>query len=275
MGHAGERTSRWLAHAPRPRGLGMAMTWPHAAAALVVEIDRALNMPETAPAHVATACRVAKEFWRWGWRPNKDARVPLAWNPTWMRDSLTEEGIVEAWQLYLQLAKVRTRASDTGSGAVDALADRYRMPDDPEGADAPVWEREGRTYGRRLARLGGTLRRHFLADGGGWRTAADLGEYLGRGGSIIGGRRVGAKLTPAETREYRTLLQQFHGDETAWAQSQQHSGRERPLEIRAVDVGVSPRQSVRRPFPRRERPPHSKRRPWWSQRRLCPHTLPL
>ena len=40
LGHAGERTSRWLAHAPRPRGLGMAMTWPHAAAALVVEVDQ-------------------------------------------------------------------------------------------------------------------------------------------------------------------------------------------------------------------------------------------
>ena len=66
--------------------------------------------------------------------------------------------------------------------------------------------------------------------------AFGLGEYLGRGGRIIGGRRVGAKLTPAESREYRTLLQQFHGDETAWAQSQQHGGRERPLEIRAVDV---------------------------------------
>ena len=51
----------------------------------------ALNMPETAPAHVATASRVAKEFWRWGWRPNDNAHVPLAWNPTWMRDTLNLE----------------------------------------------------------------------------------------------------------------------------------------------------------------------------------------
>jgi hypothetical protein len=65
MGHSGERTSRKLAHAPRPHGLGMAITWAHAAAALVVEMDRAINMPETAPAHVAVASRVAKEFWRW------------------------------------------------------------------------------------------------------------------------------------------------------------------------------------------------------------------
>ena len=177
-------------------------------AALVVEVDRALNMPETAPAHVATANRVAKEFWRWGWRANYNARVPLAWNPTWMRDTLTEDGIIEAWQLYIQIAKVRTRTSNEGSGAVDALADRYRMPTDPEGADAPIWEREGRTYGRRLARLGGTLRRHFLADNGGWRTEKELGEYLGRGGRIVGGRQIRAKLTTAEAREYQTLLQQ-------------------------------------------------------------------
>ena len=241
MGHAGERTSRWLAHAPRPQGLGMAMTWPHAAAALVVEVDRALNMPETAPAHVAIASRIAKEFWRWGWRPNNAARVPLAWNPTWIRDTLTEEGIVEAWQLYLQTAKVRTCTSDGGSGAVDALADRYRKPDDPGGADAPVWEREGRTYGRRLARLGGVLRKHYLAEDGGWRTIADLGEHLGRGGRIVGGRRVGARLTPAEAREYRTLLQQFHPDENEWARTHPHSRRERPPEVRAVGVlGAGP-----------------------------------
>jgi len=236
LGHAGERTSRWLAHAPRPRGLGMAMTWPHAAAALVVEVDRALNMPETAPAHVATASRIAKEFWRWGWRPNKGAHVPLAWNPTWMRESLTEEGIIEAWQFYLQIAEVQTRTSDKGSGAADALADGYRMPADPEGADAPVWEREGRMYGRRLARLGGTLRKHFLADNGGWRSEKELGEYLGRGGRIVGGHRIGAKLTTAEAREYQTLLRQFQPDEHAWAATQHPGPRERPAEVRAVDV---------------------------------------
>ena len=164
------------------------------------------------------------------------ARVPLEWNPTWTHDTLTEEGIIEAWQLYLQTAKIRTRASATGSGAVDALADNYRMPDDPEGADAPIWERKGRTYGRRLARLGGTLRRHFLADNGGWRSEKELGEYLGRGGRIVGGRRIGAKLTTAEAHEYRTLLQQLQPDEHEWAMAQRPGARERPADVHAVEV---------------------------------------
>jgi len=100
--------------------------------------------------------------------------VPLAWNPTWIHDTLTEEGIIEAWQLYLQTAKVRTSSSTAGSGCADAIAPNYRMPDDPLGADAPIWEMAGRIYGRRLARLGGTLRRHFLADDGGWRSEKNL-----------------------------------------------------------------------------------------------------
>ena len=41
LGHRGMRTSRWLMHAPRPWGMGMAITFAHAAAALVVQHDRA------------------------------------------------------------------------------------------------------------------------------------------------------------------------------------------------------------------------------------------
>ena len=236
LGHAGERTSRWLAHAPRPQGLGMAMTWPHAAAALVAAMDLAIHMPTTAPAHVAVACRIAKEYWRLGWRPSESARVPLAWNPTWSVNDLTEDGIVEAWLLYLQTAGVRTRTGDNDDGAWDALADNYRLPDDPTGADAPIWERAGRTFGRRLARLGGTLRRHFSNGQGGWRSAQELGEFLGRGGRIVGGHRIKARLTPAEANEYHTLLGQLDPDEQAWAQAQRAGAPMRPAEIRAVDV---------------------------------------
>jgi hypothetical protein len=100
LGHTGGRTARRLIHAPRPEGLAMAVTWAHATAALVAEVDRALNLPATAPARVAVAQRTAKEYWRLGWRPSAEAPTPIAWNPWHVADQLTEEGIIEAALLY-------------------------------------------------------------------------------------------------------------------------------------------------------------------------------
>ena len=59
----------------------MAVTWAHAAAALVVEGGRALDAAGDVPAHVAVAARTAKEYWRLGWRPTAAAPVPMAWKP--------------------------------------------------------------------------------------------------------------------------------------------------------------------------------------------------
>lgn len=104
----------------------MAMTWPHAAAALVVEMDRAINAEATAPVRVAAASRVGSEYWRLGWRPSAEEPVPLAWDSLSQHTAgmLVEEGVVEAYVMYLGMAGLQTRAA-AGDGTQDALARAY------------------------------------------------------------------------------------------------------------------------------------------------------
>ena len=144
LGHAGTRAARWLVHSPRPEELGMAMAWPHAAAALVVEMDNAYNAEAQAPARVAAAARTAKVYWQLGWRPMEEARVPLAWNPWHTVDMLSEESIIEAALKYRLTAGVATVAA-RGDGARSAMADGYTIE---EGASAtPIWKKRGVSTG--------------------------------------------------------------------------------------------------------------------------------
>ena len=213
----------------------MELTWPHAAAALVVELDRAYNAAGTAPVRVAAAARTGKEYWRLGWRPTAGAPVPLAWNPWHALSMLTEEGIVEAAVLYKLLANVETRAA-AGDGVDDALSAAYAVPAGPqeEAAAASVWEVEGRTFGRRLARLGAVQRRHFYGGRKGgrgrWRTPTELGELLGRGGCAMGGQRINARLTAAEKKEYATLRREATREEEEWMRQQDGPAMARPAE---------------------------------------------
>jgi hypothetical protein len=250
LGHAGTRAARWLVHSQRPEGLGMAMTWPHAAAALVVEMDNAYNAEAQAPARVAAAARTAKVYWQLGWRPTEEARVPLAWNPWHTRDMLSEESIIEAALKYRLTAGVATVAA-RGDGARNALADGYTTE---EGASATlIWEAEGRKYGWRLARLGVTRRRHLyggtervaretedgdIQEQGRWRTATEIGEAFGRGGHVIGGTRRGGRLTAAERAEYVTLLEGLdeNKEETDWVTGQRGPPEERPAEATVTEV---------------------------------------
>ena len=250
LGHAGTRAARWLVHSQRPEGLGMAMTWPHAAAALVVEMDNAYNAEAQAPARVAAAARTAKVYWQLGWRPTEEARVPLAWNPWHTRDMLSEESIIEAALKYRLTAGVATVAA-RGDGARNALADGYTTE---EGASATlIWEAEGRKYGWRLARLGVTRRRHLyggtervaretedgdIQEQGRWRTATEIGEAFGRGGHVIGGTRRGGRLTAAERAEYVSLLEGLDEDkeETDWVTGQRGPPEERPAEATVTEV---------------------------------------
>ena len=249
LGHAGPRTARWLVHMPRPEGLGMAMTWPHAAAALVVEIDRAYRAGAEVPARAAVAARTAKEYWRLGWRPTARAPVPLAWNPWHALGVLREEGIVEAALMYRLMARIETQAA-AGDGAEDALATGYEEAEAGDEGVTPVWEVEGRPFGWRLARLGGVSRRHFyggeeMATGpsagetrmrGRWRTPRELGEYMGRGGCVLNGVRHGGRLTDAENSEYLRLLDGMRPEEHRWVAAQRGPPDERPAEVRVTRV---------------------------------------
>ena len=129
----------------------MALTWPHAAAALVVEVDRARQTASDVPARVGIANRTAKLYWTLGWRPTADERVPLAFNPWHALPTLAEEGIVEAALRYCLTAGLETVPA-AGDGAADALADAY-VVGEGDGYRS-VWAVPGRPYSRRLARLG-------------------------------------------------------------------------------------------------------------------------
>ena len=241
LGHSGPRTARWLIHAPAPEGLGMALTWPHAAAALVVEVDRALRDSPQAPARVALAARMGREYWRLAWRPTPEAPTPAAWNPWHATDTLTEEGIVEAELLYRLEAGVETRAA-AGDGVAEATSAGYEMPPAGDGAYQSLWEEPTATtrqFGRRLARLGVAQRRHLwtrdaTTGTGRWRTPAELGRLMGRGGVTVGGERQGARLTAAEHTEYTTLLDGMTTAEDTWAA--QHQG---PEYVRPREPGIT------------------------------------
>ena len=243
LGHSGERTARWLVHERRPVGLELAYTWPHAAAALVVGVDRAWQASASAPARVAAESRTAKEVWRMGWRPTSKEPSPMDFDTRHATAALTEEGIAAANLKYLAEAGVRTRAA-AGDGAAGALARCYDATATGEGATASVWAQEGRTYGWRLARLGAVQRRHFYtADApvqgqrhGRWRTPAELGAYLGRGGRQVGRMRVGARLTAAERGEYLCLLSELTAEEEEWAKKSEMEPLTRPLEPVAEEV---------------------------------------
>ena len=249
LGHTGSRTARFLVHAQRPEGLGMALTWPHAAAAMVVEVDRAYTASANSPARVAAAARTAKEYWKLGWRPTTEAAVPLAWNPWHVESGLAEEGIIEAALKYRLHAGVATLAA-AGDGAACPLAAGYNTPAADATEAASVWEAAGRTFGARLARLGGVQRKHFYggeetstdpATGevrtrGRWRTPAELGEFLGRGGIESGGVRRGGQLTCGEREEYVQLLKELGAEEQEWVRAQRGPPMARPEGARVVAV---------------------------------------
>lgn len=180
LGHAGGRTARWLMHALEPVGLGMAISWPHAAAALTVEVDKAYNADACTPARVAVACRTAKEHWRLGWRPTRSEPAPLAFNPWNSAPVLAEEGIVEAVLKYKLEAGIETRLA-RGDGAACALSAGYKVAPG-EGATASVWARPGRTWGWRLARLGGVQRRDFHTVETSYDPASGVHRASGDGG---------------------------------------------------------------------------------------------
>ena len=96
LGHTGPQAARWLVHTPRPVGLGLAFTWVHAAAALTVEMDRAMQANASAPARVAATARMATTCWTMGWRPTQKEPTPAAYNPRHAIPVLGEEGIAEA-----------------------------------------------------------------------------------------------------------------------------------------------------------------------------------
>ena len=249
LGHTGPQAARWLVHTPRPVGLGLAVTWVHAAAALTVEMDRAMQANASAPARVAATARMAATCWTMGWRPTQKEPTPAAYNPRHAIPVLGEEGIAEAVLKYRLIAGVKASVA-AGDGAACAMSAGYRAEATGEGATAPIWAQEGRTYGWRLARLGAVQRRHYYtAEGsvdavtgerrwrGRWRTMVELGEYVGRkGGVMVDDRRHGARLTPAEQKEYTTLQGEMTEEENQWAATYGEAPMARPAEAHVTEV---------------------------------------
>ena len=226
----------------------MALTYPYAAAALVVEVDRAWTASPNAPIRVAMGLRTLREYWRLSWRPTRSEPTPLAWNPWEMADELAEEGIVEAALKYRLEAGVETRPA-LGDGTGCALTRRYEVSED-EGQTAPMWRAPGRKTGQALVRLGGVQRRHFyggteayrdaatgeIMQRGRWRTPAELGELLGRGGRVVDGVRRGGRLTAGERREYVELLSNMTAEENEWVAAQSGPPMRRAAEIAVEEV---------------------------------------
>ena len=248
LGHRGRRTSRWLIHAPRPEGLGMAISWAHAGGALLTELDKAMRSEPDAPVRAAVAHRTAATHWGLGARPTTAGWTPIDFNPWHAERQLREEGIPEAALKYRLMAGVEARAG-AGDGGIDGLAAAYDAPRDPEGGDASIWAVEGREWGWQLAKLGGVLRRHFYGgeelvnDGAGgievrgrWRTPAELGRFLGTGGKVVGGHRIMASLPAAAHREYVRLMADWRREEEEWVQSQRGGAAERPQEPTPLQV---------------------------------------
>ena len=166
---------------------------------------------------------------------------------------LTEEGIVEAALKYRLMAGVETRAA-AGDGAECALAGGYVVQAGDGGTEA-VWEKPGRAFGWRLARLGVTRRRDLyggeeqvvdeatgaMQTRGRWRTPRELGEWCGRGGQVALGIRCGAELTRAERAEYAALVDDFDTEETRWVRAQRGPAATRPAEPRAITVAAAGR----------------------------------
>ena len=248
LGHAGKRAARWVVHAPPPVGVGMAITWPHAAAALVVEVHKAIGAAACSPARVAAASRMGKEYWRLGWRPTRKAPTPAGWNPWGREEGLGEEGIIEAQLKYRLEAGVEARPA-RGDGAGCALAAEYAMPREEDGEGMSVWEGSGRRWGWRLARLGGTLREHFYGgeervweegrgwySRGRWKTPKELGEMLGGAGGEGAGMGAGGGLTAQEKWEYGELRRQATEEEEEWMRRRTGPPARRPPAARVDRV---------------------------------------
>ena len=244
LGHRGMRTSRWLMHAPKPWGMGMAITFAHAAAALVVQHDRAYKGPPGSPARAAVAARTGTEYWRLTWRPTNKEPVPMAWNPWHLLGSgaLTEERLIEATLLYRLMAGVATVAA-AGDGARDALSEGYTIAEERDEGDAALWGQAGRTHSWRLGQLGLVRLEQLyggvelmagdggeLVERGRVHTRNEAGGMFGRGGMITGGRRTGARLSRAEGREYDLLIEELSARELQWIHAQRGPARTRPAE---------------------------------------------
>ena len=169
LGHKGQRTGGWLAHAAwRDGGYGMAITYVHAAAALAASVDRALGGEEGTPARVAMAAAIGRRYWALGWRPTPGAPRPLDWNPRHVLGSgaLQEDAIVDVWLGQRLEAGVATRAGG-GEGAPDDMGDWASAGVGDGGMGARmIWEVAGREFGWRLARLGVVRLRHLYGGGG-------------------------------------------------------------------------------------------------------------
>ena len=255
LGHRGMRTSRWLTHAPKPQGLGMAITFAYAAAALVVQHDRAYKGPPGSPARASVAARTGAEYWRLTWRATPKEPVPMAWNPWHLLGSgaLTEERLIEATLLYRLMAGVNTVAA-AGDGARDALSGGYALPSGEDEGDAALWGQKGRTHSWRLGQLGlvrlGQLYggvELVAGDGGGLvergrvRSRLEAGEVFGRGGVVAGGRRAGARLSKAEGREFDLLIEELSARELQWIHAQRGPVATRPAEP-AITAVLSSRE---------------------------------
>ena len=122
-------------------------TFAHAAAALVVQHDRAYKGPPGSPARASVAARTGAEYWRLTWRPTNKEPTPMAWNPWHLLGSgaLTEERLIEATLLYRLMAGVATVAA-AGDGNRDALSRGYTIKEEWEEGDAALWGQAGRTH---------------------------------------------------------------------------------------------------------------------------------
>ena len=245
LGHRGQRTSAWLAHAPAGEGgYGMAYAYAHAAGALAAAIDHALRAEQGVPVRAAVAATIVRRYWELGWRPSMWAPRPLDWHPVHLLDSgaLSEDNIIDAWLEQRLRAGVATQACG-GQGANDALGDwdGGQTPGSDQG-DRLLWEMEaGRVFKWRLARLGIVRLRHLHggvdSNGEGRpRKSGEAGAVFGSGGSVRAGVRVGATFTAAEASEYADLVADLRPEELRWLRQQHEVASPRPAEPEVVAV---------------------------------------
>ena len=245
LGHRGYTTSRYLAHAPKPEGLGMAISWAHAAAALVTEVDKAAKERPGHPSRVIVASRWAEVAWGHCWRPTEGNKTPGGWNPSReiAEEAMGEESIIEAYFKYTHMAGLERRAA-RGDNGRDAFAERYKPTPRREESSGKVYEgREGRRYSWRLAALGWVW--WDMAFGGvdenghgTTRSATEMGRRIGRieGKLDEEGIREGAKFSTAERKEYIEIIADMTDKERRRIRNMKGNASEREPEpvMRAV-----------------------------------------
>jgi hypothetical protein len=221
-------------HASRDAGgLEHRHAYQHATAALVDEIERALDGEDGTPARTALEAHMRATCVRLGWHGRDDVRT---WHPTHLEHVLSEEMIGEAWLL----AKLRT---GTHSHAATSL-----QPPAEEGP--PIWEADPRPEWRAkehgpcrvrvgLAKTGGATMRVTAAGRGceftmrtrriaaaGVRTWSDITHEDGRWMTWPEMRRRYESLRDTDRGAYDAIVDELNEDRWSgvrtrwWAQTQ-------------------------------------------------------